>query len=243
MHDGMSLPKRTGMGCYAKLATIAREVGSDISNVSKSLKRLVEWEYLTEERQSDGRRKAYRVRFDSAEDWRNRQESQQEKVGEAANDSSCGPLSNDAEFVGDGNVLALVKQEKIDAHYISLKGLEPSEEGELDSPEGSLCETGSRKNPSAGIDATMARIHREFRRGAPADVVDACTALLLIMELEYDDTRRLNQAHRLYQDLASTMTDAEARASHKRFAAYLRRVRSTNVVSIDDAAGRRTKCV
>jgi hypothetical protein len=58
MHDGMSLLKGTGMGCYATLATIAAEVGSDIPNVSKSLKRLVGWERLTEKRQGDARRKA-----------------------------------------------------------------------------------------------------------------------------------------------------------------------------------------
>ncbi len=83
MHDGMSLKKGTGRGCYATFATLTAAIGCDASNLSKSIKRLVEWGYITEERQVDRRRKTYRVVFDFSDDWRN---DQQSIDGETAND-------------------------------------------------------------------------------------------------------------------------------------------------------------
>ena len=52
LHDGMSLLKSSGRGCYATFATLTAEIGCDAANLSRSLKRLVEWGYLTEERQA-----------------------------------------------------------------------------------------------------------------------------------------------------------------------------------------------
>lgn len=123
MHDGMSLKKGTGRGCYATFATLTTAIGCDASNLSKSLKRLVEWGYLVEERQDDRRRKTYRVTFDSAESWRN---GQQSIVGEPANEP--------AEIVGNGESGNGGNPPQTEQHYSSLKGLDYLKE-KLDSSE------------------------------------------------------------------------------------------------------------
>ena len=114
MHDGMSLPKGTGRGCYATFATLIAEIGCDAANLSRSLKRLVEWGYITEERQDDRRRKTYRVVFESRETWRNRQQSKSEIVGNGECGNGGNPLLNGQ-------------------HYSSLKELDYPEGLELDS--------------------------------------------------------------------------------------------------------------
>ena len=125
MHDGMSLKKGTGRGCYATFARLTAEIGCDASNLSKSLKRLVDWAYLLEERQEDRRRKTYRVIFDGGESWRN---NHQPFVGETANSLSG--------IVGQDECRNAGNPPQIEAHYSSLKGLDPSEEEKLDSPKG-----------------------------------------------------------------------------------------------------------
>lgn len=241
MHDGMSLLKGTGMGCYARLATIAAEVDSDIPNVSKSLKRLVGWEHLTEERQRDARRKAYRVRFDSAEHWRNRQQSQPEKLGQTANKLPYKDRPSGLGIVGEADPLSDEKISEIDEHYISLKELDSSEEGKIDSPAGALCAPNEpmKYESCLSIDANMALLHRALKAGAPIDVTLWCPALLLLIELA-DNTRQRNQAHRLYQELVSIMTEAELATSREVFEAQLRVFRRAKINSIKDD-GRRMK--
>ena len=114
LHDGMSLLKKTGRGCYATFATLTAEIGCDAANLSRSLKRLVGWGYLAEERQDDRRRKTYRVTFDDKETWQNRQQSSGEKVGNGDSENGGNPPLREQ-------------------HYSSLKGLDPSEEEKLDS--------------------------------------------------------------------------------------------------------------
>lgn len=64
LHDGMSLVRGTGGGCYAKHKTLAEEVGIDYARFSKSLRRLREFGYVQVEEQShDRRRKTMRVPY------------------------------------------------------------------------------------------------------------------------------------------------------------------------------------
>lgn len=64
LHDGMSLVRGTGGGCYAKHKTLAEEVGIDYARFSKSLRRLREFGYVqVEEQSNDRRRKTMRVPY------------------------------------------------------------------------------------------------------------------------------------------------------------------------------------
>lgn len=64
LHDGMSLVRGTGGGCYARHKTLAEEVGIDYARFSKSLRRLREFGYVqVEEQSNDRRRKTMRVPY------------------------------------------------------------------------------------------------------------------------------------------------------------------------------------
>lgn len=123
LHDGMSLVKQSGRGCYATSATLTSEIGCDAANLSRSLKRLVDWGYLTEERQDDRRRKTYRVTFPARDSW----PDCQGVVGEDAN--------KPGEIVGNGESSNSGNHSENPHHYISLKELDPPEGVKLDSGE------------------------------------------------------------------------------------------------------------
>jgi DNA-binding MarR family transcriptional regulator len=152
LHDGMSLLKKSGRGCYATFATLTARIGCDAANLSRSLKRLVEWGYLAEERQDDRRRKTYRVTFDSEETWRNRQQSTGEIVG-------------DGESGNGGN------PPQTEQHYSSLKGLDPSEEEKLNSSQEARFARCSpeRRDFSDNPGGQMARLERAISVGQAVD--------------------------------------------------------------------------
>jgi hypothetical protein len=139
------------------------------------------------------------VRFDSAEDWRTRQQFQGKKLGPSTNKRPSKHPSNRLEIVGAADPLTNAKLNEIDDHYTSLKELYSSEEGKLNSPEGALCKPDERLKYvcSMSIDASMALLHRVLKAGAPIDVRSLCPPLLLMIEF-VEDTRQRNQAHRLY---------------------------------------------
>ena len=198
LHDGMSLLKGSGRGCYATFATLTAEIGCDAANLSRSLKRLVEWGYLTEERQDDRRRKTYRVTFDNEESWRNRQQS---KVDETANEP--------AEIVGNdesGNGGNLPQDEE---HYSSLKGLYPSEEEKLNSLERARVARCSpeRIEFSGNAGGQMARLERALSVG---QIVNR-SAWLEYLEVQIEDENPNNRgrATRLCEQLIRDMSDDE----------------------------------
>jgi DNA-binding MarR family transcriptional regulator len=242
-HDGMSLyPGKTGRGCYATLATIAAEVGSDVTNVSKSLKRLVGWGYLTEERQKDGRRRTYRVVFEDGETWRNRQQSEGRTLAKSptiethrlAKSPTIG-----AEIVGGAESRNRRNPPQTEQHYIPLKGLDPSEE-ELNSPEGARSESSEPLRPVAAltIDANLALLNRALKEDRHIDLIGWGAALLAMLEAAEDSHRR-NQVHRLFDDLACLMTDAEMATAEKEHEAAVARKSQSKVVSIKEASRRR----
>lgn len=63
MHDGMSLwPKRSGPGCFAKHATLAAELDTDVTSLSRALARLIAKGYVRRERHgTDKRRYVLRI--------------------------------------------------------------------------------------------------------------------------------------------------------------------------------------
>lgn len=70
LYDGMSAVRGGGAGCYARHDTLAKTAGTDATNFSKSLSRLIERGYVTREQQSqDRRRSTLRVRFEPLDSW------------------------------------------------------------------------------------------------------------------------------------------------------------------------------
>ena len=197
MHDGMSLRKGTGGGCYATFATLTAEIGCDASNLSKSLRRLVEWGYLVEERQEDRRRRTYRVVFDHAESWRN---GQQSFVGETANEA--------AEIVGNGESGNGGNPPQTEQHYSSLKELNTPEGEKLDSSEEAhLAARGLSKiefadNPGA----QLARFERHWKARPESfdqETLDQwCEFFEWVMEAYKCGAPEYGQAERISDELA-----------------------------------------
>jgi hypothetical protein len=197
MHDGMSLKKDSGRGCYATFATLTAAIGCDASNLSKSLKRLVEWGYLTEERQVDRRRKTYRVVFDFPEGWRN---DQQSIDGELANDLAEIVGQSDSESGGNPPLDA--------QHYSSLKGLDSLKEKLNSSEEARLATRHPYKLDYADNPvAQMANLERALRDGRRVNCL-AWSEYLSSLH-ESDDNAVRGQADRLADLVIEAMSPAE----------------------------------
>ncbi len=192
MHDGMSLKKGTGRGCYARFATLTAEIGTDPSNLSKSLKRLVEWGYLSEERQSDRRCKAYRVIFDpvtpcnvTRDSWRNDQQSSPEIVGNGESGNGGNPPQTEQ-------------------HYTSLKGLDFSEEKLNSSEEARFAaRRHSRLEFEDNVGAQLAKLERALKSGEKVD----CLSTYAWLETVEDDEHR-HWALRICESVIDAMSDA-----------------------------------
>lgn len=143
MHDGMSLPKGSGAGCFASSAKLAALVRTDVTNMSKAISRLVSLGYIVREpQQMDRRRFTLRVVFGDDDSWRNDQSSSPGILGEATNDraQNVGDLTNHShEIVGDGNRESGGISSENPAYYNPLRG-------ELDFEESSELNSDKRRN-------------------------------------------------------------------------------------------------
>ena len=144
IHDGMSLVKGSGPGCYARIATLAGLVRTDISNFSKSLSKLVKHGYVVREpQQSDRRRFTLRVVYGDDDSWRFDQEiqtgQQSSAVGDLTNElqEKVGEFTNcSAKLVGGSPPRNGEKQPNSDPHYIPLNGeIDSVKTGEINSVE------------------------------------------------------------------------------------------------------------
>lgn len=143
LHDGMSGPKGAGGGCFAKNATLAALVRTDVTNFSKSLARLIRLGYVAREPQvMDKRRFTLRVQYPADDSWRNDQQSDAEEVGQPTNDQReiVGEEANHpAEIVGDGERENGGFSKGIGRDYIPLNGeLHSVETDKLNSPKGRI---------------------------------------------------------------------------------------------------------
>lgn len=138
LHDGMSLEKRKGGGCYATYRTLSAEVGCDYTNFSKAISRLLRWSYLVREPQLlDKRKFTLRVVYSGRDSWQNDQQSTGEIVGDMTNDNAeiVGLEANETpEIVGRKNSETRRKLPKTASHYTSLREeLDFVETSEIDS--------------------------------------------------------------------------------------------------------------
>ena len=147
IHDGMSLIKETGAGCYAALSTLARKVGTDVTNFSKSLSKLIRKGYVVKEPQlHDKRRSTLRVVFPRRKDDRPDGEkgcTPPEPQGPNDNYDCGAPAEHAKQLVGDDQAKNVGIPGHTGTQYISLNeeidseetGKEISTNEELDSGE------------------------------------------------------------------------------------------------------------
>ncbi len=130
LHDGMSLMRGTGAGCYARSATLAELVKTDITNFSKAVSRLIKFGYIVREaQQNDKRRFTLRVVYGDENSWRSDQlsdaDSQPEIVGEKTNltPDLFGEGTNfPPKLVGEGDSKNGGNLPNSDPQYIPLNG-------------------------------------------------------------------------------------------------------------------------
>lgn len=96
-HDRRSIPQGKGRGCVASNTTLAKEVGTDITTISRSISKLVRLGYVVKEAQPNDRRKhTIRVIFDQPDSWQSCQVSTSSDAGQIVGD----PANDPAEMVG-----------------------------------------------------------------------------------------------------------------------------------------------
>ena len=119
LHDGMSLYKKKGRGCYARHKTLRDIVGCDYTNISKSIKKLVKSGYLVvTAHPKDKRRSIYRVIYASPDGCSFDQVQSANSEDETTN--------NLCKVVGKGSSEKLGKTANPSTHYIPLNGKKES---------------------------------------------------------------------------------------------------------------------
>lgn len=163
-HDGMSGVTGKGGGCYAKSATLAALVGTDVTNFSKSLSRLITWGYVAREPQlMDKRRFTLRVVYDEGDSWRTDQPSTPEIVGEAA--------KHPPEIVGDGESKnGGISRENAPDYISRIEELHFDESREPNSPKGrdfGFVQKNGAEAPAVSV-SLLAALSPHFRNLPPA---------------------------------------------------------------------------
>lgn len=120
LHDGMSIPKKKGRGCYATHKTLQDIVGCDYTNLSKSIMKLVKLGYLVvSAHPKDKRRSIYRVIYASPDGCSFDQAQSANSEDETTN--------NLGKVVGTVSAQKRGKSTRRRAHYIPLNGKIESE--------------------------------------------------------------------------------------------------------------------
>lgn len=130
LHDGMSTVRGAGAGCYARSATLAALVDTDITRFSRAVSKLIKLDYLVKEpQQNDRRRFTLRVLYGDDNSWRDGQLSSDHADPEIVDE----PVNHSGEMVDE---LVNVPTEIVDRdesgngsfppvsgpHYIPLNG-------------------------------------------------------------------------------------------------------------------------
>lgn len=125
VHDRMSQRRGNGPGCYAASKTLAAEAGTDPTNFSKALSKLVRFGYVLREPQlMDKRRFTLRVNYDdpAQPDAPPDDEPDPEIVGEMTNNNLGDSWSNAPKVVGNADCETVDFSSENDPKYIPLKG-------------------------------------------------------------------------------------------------------------------------
>lgn len=158
LHDGMSRLKGNGAGCYASYKTLAAFVGTDITNFSKGVSKLVGAGYISREPQKmDKRRYTLRVEYRA------------NLVGETTNNTNeiVGETDNlIPKVVGEDNFETRRNPDNSDAYYISLKEeLDSVETGEINSDESARLARGVNYESIPETAEVLRRLEHDLRSG------------------------------------------------------------------------------
>lgn len=160
LHDGMSAVSGKGGGCYARNATLAAFVGTDPTNFSKALSRLIRFGYVTREPQlMDKRRFTLRVQYPDKDSWPNDQQTPPQSGDETS--EIVGDAANlPPQIVGEAEGESGGFSKENDEHYISLKEeLDSVETEELDSLKGRHFDFSKLKPPKGGLPRVSLKPH------------------------------------------------------------------------------------
>lgn len=217
-HDGMSLVKGKGAGCYASNRTIAALVGCDYTSLSRSLSKLAKQGHIVSERSADDRRlKVLRVCYPEPDSWPERKLPAAEIVGEPDNDPPeivGEQAGKNRQIVGEGNFETRRNLPKTDTQYIPLNGgIDPVETEELNSSEEAhlAARMLPERSKDLSLEAELSRFERTLKREPwSLDLASWIEWLGEAADQHGDDNRISNWAQRL-------MCDAEAALDHRRW--------------------------
>lgn len=222
MHDGMSGVKGAGGGCFARNATLAALVNTDVTNFSKCLTKLIKAKYVSREPQiMDKRRFTLRVLYPTDDSWRTDQQPNPLMVGELANNPSevVGEDANQPpEIVGDGESENGSFSKVIGRDYISLnEEIDFVKTNEINSdkrrivadardPVGIICRL-PKNFPDLPVGAQVAKVEAAFNAiNRDADAIPESEVTLLSKWLfetfdGFIDEPFGQQAQRLYEEI------------------------------------------
>lgn len=220
IHDGMSLLKGTGGGCYASYGTLTKIAGCDYTNFGRSVSKLIKAGYLSREPQlMDKRRFTLRVIYSGivdetnnkiVDETNNETDQKIQKTGEIVGEIN----TKDPEIVGDEESESVGNQPETNGHYISLnEELHFVETREIDSAEAARLKSRQttaqqnikwnvpvsppRKHQSPG--QVLAMLERDIKNGrSDLDVEDWDRWLTEIIETE-SRPNVVQQASRIYE--------------------------------------------
>lgn len=253
LHDGMSLLKGKGAGCYVSNANLAALVGCDYTSLSKSLSRLRDRGYLVQERQADDKRMiTFRVPFPACNGWRDGQLSRAAQTPA----KSAAPRPDTTELVGEdangfGEIVGRENPEsrqnlpKTASQYIPLKGeLDSVETEEIDSPEGARLTTRGlgegERVPSIG--EQLARFERAFKQQPEGlNLVEWVRWLEWAEEVSLGESDTdAGRARRLIEEVCEALSDeqfAEWQADEPRVALPVESVAAIRELEAEPANG------
>ena len=207
LHDGMSRMKGNGAGCYASYKTLAAIIGTDITNFSKGISKLLGAGYISREPQKlDKRRFTLRVEY-RANIVGEMTNNPTEIVGEANNQT--------AKVVGEVDFETRSNPDNSDAYYISLKEeLDSVETGEIDSVETARLQRGMNGESKPESAEFLRRLEYDLKLGAigysDEHLVTLSDWLLELYESYFNEDNNLSQwANRLHDEINNIIEERE----------------------------------
>ncbi len=199
LFDGQTRLRGKGAGCHVSNRRLADILGCDYGSLSKSIRKLREWGYITEERgnafrPNDRRMTTYRVEFPHPDSWLVEQLSSPEIVGLLATKTSKVVGLDESE---NGQILP-----ETDKYYTPQRGvLDSAEAGKLDSAKQRVLQNapGAAKNCDLPIGTRLAMFERDLRaKPNTIDLIASANWLADVIE-EYglDDLNTCARAMRL----------------------------------------------
>ena len=212
LHDGMSLEKGKGAGCFASNKTLFAKAGCDnYSSGCRALSQLVEWGHL--DKSKHGRATTYRVKFPDPNMLQTGNQSIEMDCGEAIEPDAIGCMEI-SETPG--------KLPKTAQDYSPLSGeLDSVETGGLDSAkQRDLKSRDAWADENLPIGARLQRLELALKGHPESCDLEAMASWLDALFYESEEANALHhQIFRLSEDVLGAMTEEQFQQHQNRFAA------------------------